>query len=178
MRGEHSWSDCGLTNRVCPSCGAEYRPGFETCSDCGVRLVDESDTSTHASSRMTPAYQPLTAIYTTGRWAFADLVRSFLQAHSIEAVVWSSGLTPWRVEAALTEMTGLPNDFGWHRVMVSVPDAHRVADLLEPVGLPVVSGIGMSPSDGPSGWMNALRRPWVVRSVAVCLLLLATAVGI
>lgn len=24
----------------CPKCGAEYRPGFTACADCGVRLVD------------------------------------------------------------------------------------------------------------------------------------------
>ena len=27
--------------RWCPNCGAEYRKGFETCTDCGVALVDE-----------------------------------------------------------------------------------------------------------------------------------------
>ncbi len=27
---------------VCPKCRAEYRPGFTTCSDCGVPLVGES----------------------------------------------------------------------------------------------------------------------------------------
>jgi hypothetical protein len=25
----------------CPKCGAEYRPGFTTCADCGVALVDD-----------------------------------------------------------------------------------------------------------------------------------------
>jgi hypothetical protein len=25
----------------CPQCGAEYRPGFQECADCGVALVDE-----------------------------------------------------------------------------------------------------------------------------------------
>ena len=25
----------------CPKCGAEYRPGFTTCADCGVPLVDQ-----------------------------------------------------------------------------------------------------------------------------------------
>jgi hypothetical protein len=29
---------------ICPECGAEYRRGFERCSDCGIALniVDES----------------------------------------------------------------------------------------------------------------------------------------
>lgn len=25
----------------CPKCGAEYRPGFTTCADCRVALVDD-----------------------------------------------------------------------------------------------------------------------------------------
>ena len=24
----------------CPECGTEYRPGFDTCADCGVQLTD------------------------------------------------------------------------------------------------------------------------------------------
>jgi len=28
------------TTRWCPSCGAEYRPGVESCAECGVALVD------------------------------------------------------------------------------------------------------------------------------------------
>jgi hypothetical protein len=27
--------------RWCPNCGAEYRPGFTTCADCGVALVEQ-----------------------------------------------------------------------------------------------------------------------------------------
>ena len=30
---------------ICPSCGAEYRPGFTMCSDCGVALVDSGAAS-------------------------------------------------------------------------------------------------------------------------------------
>ena len=29
------------TSRWCPSCGAEYRAGFDECADCHVALVDE-----------------------------------------------------------------------------------------------------------------------------------------
>jgi len=29
-----------VASRWCPRCGAEYREGFSTCSDCGVALVD------------------------------------------------------------------------------------------------------------------------------------------
>jgi len=32
--------DPGMSSRWCPTCGAEYREGFSTCSDCGVALVD------------------------------------------------------------------------------------------------------------------------------------------
>jgi hypothetical protein len=29
-----------VASRWCPKCGAEYREGFSTCSDCNVALVD------------------------------------------------------------------------------------------------------------------------------------------
>jgi hypothetical protein len=39
---EHDERDDADLNEVgeyCPNCGAEYRPGFATCSDCGIPLV-------------------------------------------------------------------------------------------------------------------------------------------
>ena len=72
----------------------------------------------------------LAPVFVTGRRSEAELVRSFLEAHSVEAQIWSSGLSPWRMEAALTEVTGLPSDFNAHRVMVSDADAETAKDLI------------------------------------------------
>jgi len=43
----------------CPSCGAEYRPGFETCADCRVALVDAPPQRAPARARLHEADVPV-----------------------------------------------------------------------------------------------------------------------
>ena len=38
----------------CPKCGAEYRPGFTTCADCRVPLVDDPPVPSPDPSVATP----------------------------------------------------------------------------------------------------------------------------
>lgn len=52
--------------KYCPECGAEYRPGFDTCFDCQVGLVDEppaNDGSTSDPLRSKPVYQERVPVY-------------------------------------------------------------------------------------------------------------------
>lgn len=67
----------------CPSCGAEYRPGFEECADCGVRLVsegpaDEADPEPGAD---------LVAVFRTTSVVVLPIVKSLLDSAGIPYVV-------------------------------------------------------------------------------------------
>ena len=41
----------------CPRCRAEYRPGYDTCADCGVALVEEEPPAPVASAADAPAFR-------------------------------------------------------------------------------------------------------------------------
>ncbi|MDQ4095841.1 MAG: hypothetical protein M3174_06540 [Actinomycetota bacterium] len=100
-----------------------------------------------------------------------------MAAHGVEARIWSSGLSPWMVAAALAEWTSLASDFGWHRVMVSAANLERAEEFLEDCGCPISTGVGEPKRVAPPGAMNAFRRPWLVRAVAVYLLILLPGIG-
>ena len=67
-----------MTTRWCPNCGAEYREGFSTCSDCGVALVDTQ-----------PAPEPKQHEHDFGHGPFSpeDDTVEFLRTNAIEADV-------------------------------------------------------------------------------------------
>jgi hypothetical protein len=70
----------------CPSCGAEYRSGFDTCSDCGVALVEELP---QQSSLEKPGTQAGAVLV----WSGNDVTRH-AQARSI---LERAGLSPYTV---------------------------------------------------------------------------------
>jgi hypothetical protein len=69
-------------------------------------------------------------VFASGKRVDADIVVSMLQACGVYAEVWTSGLQPWAMQAAVTEMTGVPNDFGSNRVMVRRQDAALASQLI------------------------------------------------
>lgn len=197
--------------RYCPTCGTEYRAEIDRCSDCLSTLVDEPPAQSSEELEVpemrvpspgidVPELRSLVPVFVSGRLSEAELVRSFLESHDIEARLWSSGLSPWRLEAALTEMTGLANDFNAHRVMVQEVDAEAAALLLDDVEASAlqpddaeasaraldhasphqgeVPGGGAEEEYGsPRTLLETLRTRWVLVAFAVILLVLILMVG-
>lgn len=151
--------------RYCPSCGAEYRSGFDRCTDCDVALVDEPPTAA-----MTPQRVDLRDVYSTGRRVDAELIRSMLESHGLNARVWAGGMGPWRMESALTEVTGVPSAFNSYRVMVpedEVEDAHVLLNDVEVTDLDDSSIV-----DDRTTLMQLFRARWVLVAAALFLLFL------
>ena len=154
--------------RYCPNCGTEYRPGFDRCSDCDVALVDEPP-SPEEMPAASDAVE-LTEVYSSGRSIDAEVVRSMLEGHGIEARLWGGGLGHWRMESALTEMTGVPNAFNAHRVMVPPDQADDARALVADVELEISHEDVDASSDGGGGVMNVLRSRAVMVGAALFLL--------
>lgn len=80
----------------CPQCKAEYRPGFDRCSDCDVQLVDHlqveepkrapKDRRTFDADSFTPEPE-LVVIRTYQRGLDADLGKSVLEAAGIQSMI-------------------------------------------------------------------------------------------
>ena len=168
--------------RYCPSCGAEYHADITACSDCLVPLVDQEPGERGSEQVGAPDLKPLVEVLVTGRQSEAELARSFLEAHEIETHIWSSGLSPWRMEAALTEVTGLASDFNAHRVMVSRSDAERARELLDRTALEHQEKTSADADGGGSSgssrtWMETFRTRWIVVTFAIVLLVIVLVFG-
>jgi hypothetical protein len=119
--------------RYCPSCGAEYRAGFSRCPDCDVETIEQPPVAHPVSEPDRPTtgvgLEPV-QVFVSGKKVEADLVRSMLESCGVYAEVWTSGLQPWTTAAGVTEMSGVPNDFGSNRVMVRKEDATLAEQLI------------------------------------------------
>lgn len=163
--------------KYCPNCGAEYRPGHQECSHCGVPLVDHSP---EAIPESRPVARPRKVVFRSGRRIEAELVRARLEADGLEALVWSSGLGPWRMESALTEVTGIANDFNSHRVVVDADDEERALEVLQEVvgcsdsadDVEYESDAEVSPT-----FLESMRRRWMLLVFATFFLLLIFVFG-
>lgn len=112
-----------MTYRYCPRCRCEYRAGFDTCTDCGVALVD--DLLSEPDAVAAPARSPglgttATAVWTGGRGFDAETIRAMLEARGIDAEVWSAGIQHNVGFDSLAE----------HRVMVRAEDAEEARTLI------------------------------------------------
>jgi hypothetical protein len=178
--------------RYCPACGSEYRPGFDVCADCGTELVDEPTATANPAEDGSAAHHWI-PVHNTGRSMDAELVRSYLEGNGLTAEVWSSGLGRWRMESAITEVTGVPNDFSAFRVMVPDDQVEAARALLaqsEEVSLAEEdwntagdtfaerddfgdTGAGYGVADRePIRWMTIFRSRWVLTGVALFTLVL------
>jgi hypothetical protein len=68
----------------CPTCGAEYREGFDRCSECGVELVSTPPPGLEQPAKPGPEWVEI-ASYTTGEEA--RLAQGLLQEWGIPAEV-------------------------------------------------------------------------------------------
>ncbi len=73
----------------CPSCGSEYRTGFETCADCGVALEHADATSPAVEPVDTLDWSPLRTLSSESE---AVLLQGYLEnagvACAIESLVF------------------------------------------------------------------------------------------
>lgn len=123
---------------------------------------------------MTPEGVELAEVYSTGRRVDAELIRSMLESHGLKARVWAAGMGPWRMESALTEVTGVANAFNAYRVMVPAEEADDARALLDSVDAVDVED---APLGGPQTLMDLLRSRWLLIAAAFYLLLLILLVG-
>jgi hypothetical protein len=161
--------------KYCPNCGAEYRPGFDTCADCNVALVDDPP----AAPAEDPQPQKDVArveVMRTGRSIDADLATGYLQARGLDAVVWGSGLGKWRLEAGLTEVTGVPSPFNAYRVMVPEDQEDEARMLLADGDEPDEPEV--DEEERPArGLLQVLRSPLLIASFCAALLILILEFG-
>ena len=59
----------------CPICSSEYREGVQTCSDCGVKLVDKLEPEKH--------HEKFRDAYTTKAPAIAEMIKEALEQEGI-----------------------------------------------------------------------------------------------
>lgn len=159
--------------KYCPNCGAEYRPGFERCSDCGVALVDEPPVA--AEEEGAPRWEQISRVevFRTGRRLDAEMIRGMLEARGFDARVWASGMGVWRMESAMTEITGVPSDFNSYRVVVLEDEADDARAVIQDIEGPdaAASSTLAEPYDYRGVWfMDVLRSRWVLVGAALFLL--------
>ena len=109
----------------CPSCLAEYRPGFTHCPDCDVDLVTELPSGDEpvelpgASERVAHVGPDAVEIYRAYRDIEAELLRSVLEDAGITVALFRAGLTAYG--------TGIPPEV---RVMVPRDQAEAAVEVI------------------------------------------------
>ena len=164
--------------KYCPNCGTEYRSGFEECWDCQVALVDRPQLPT--ASTMRPTLRERVVVFRSGRRMDAELVRGRLEADGMDAHIWSSGLGPWRLESALTEVTGVASDFNSHQIVVDPDDVERARELLDEVVVErdtAERADAIDDSEVGPAFLAVLRQRWALLAFAVFLLLIVLLAG-
>ena len=148
--------------RYCPQCGAEYRPGFEECYDCQVPLVTEPPVlkgDPSPDKDRDPRFEsPPVEVFVAGRLMDAELVRARLEGSGIPAMVWSGGLGAYRMESGLTEITGVPNAFNSHRVMVEEDNEEEAREILDEEVPPDYPDWVFDPEAGSPTFLSWLRN--------------------
>lgn len=160
--------------KYCPSCGAEYRRGFTECADCLVPLQAEPPAPAPETYKPRPRAEHRAVVFRSGRRMDAELVRARLEADGLDAWIWSTGLGPWRMESAVTEMTGVPSEFNAHNVVVDDEDFDRAREVLDARGVAIDALPGadeaQDASDDDARWMDRMRDPRVLTGVSLLLL--------
>jgi hypothetical protein len=108
----------------CPQCGAEYRAGFDECSDCLIPLVDERPQGEPVPAKEVfdrETSPNLVAVYMADRMQ-AELVRAAIEGSGVPAVLFESGYS-----AAYPLTVG---SLGETRVMVREEDREQALDII------------------------------------------------
>ena len=117
---------------------------------------------------------PREEVFSTGRRIDADMIRGLLEAHGFDARVWASGMGPYRLESAVTEITGVPSPFNAYRVSVPVADAEEaralIADVSDEGQAASIDETGPEPFRRSPGLMSMMRSRWAIVAAALFLL--------
>lgn len=134
---------------ICPRCHAEYRPGFHTCSDCGVALVETLDEAVVARVDFEEEEEGLAPFHET--WS-SDELAGILEAFEEQRI-------PYVVQAgtALSLLTqeveagDLPEE--WHaRILVAGGHQARAREILNELRRQAVDALAASRrGEGGSG---------------------------
>ena len=132
-----------MAYRYCPRCGAEYREGFDLCSDCGVELVDQPPAP--EEEEHFPALDPrhIDYVYREGDWAGglepvcvkvvkdemeSEIILSVFRAHQLRAFAEGG---PNRFVHHGPVVTPEAIGLGRIRILVHPGDADSARELLE-----------------------------------------------
>lgn len=163
--------------KYCPRCGAEYRPGFDVCADCHVPLIEEPPVPPVPEEPQEAVYRERISIFRAGRRIDAELVRARLESCGFDARIWSSGLGVWRMESALTEVTGVPTEINAHHVVVDRDEVEDALKVLRDKAAPD-NGEEIGYDDpGARTSMSWLRPRWILIAFAIFLLMLVVTAG-
>ena len=162
--------------KYCPRCGSEYRPGYERCPDCDEGLVDGPPIAQPRSSVPT-LVQREEVVFSTGRRIDAEMVRGLLDAHGLDARIWASGMGPYRLESAVTEITGVPSAFNAYGVGVPTHQAEEARALLADAEDGSVEVMVHEDGEASSGLMNLMRSRWALLAAALFLLAFVIFIG-
>jgi len=127
----------GVTNTMrCPSCGAEYRPGFARCADCDVALEHAGTTLAEKDTDAPPDW---TQLCTLSSESEATLLQGYLESEggpcSIESLVFHAEPFTFGPLAKV-------------RVHVLSTDRERADRLLSERDLVAASESGLGPDSG------------------------------
>ena len=138
----------------CPSCGAEYRPGFTQCAHCMIDLVEElpqratmdmSELGDSVPVGLSSSSEVGRPIEIDGR--IVDLMRLFTldQATEVRDVLANHGIGQLLIPV---EDLGFPDQRPRFEVRVRRSDGERAEDLLREVWRSMVEAEGTSPDAG------------------------------
>jgi hypothetical protein len=100
----------------CPTCRSEYRPGIETCADCGTLLVDELP----ERAKHRPGHEADVVVFRAPSLPMAEMWAEFLGKEGIQC-----RLAPTNLGGSIYA----PSDQGFE-LRVPAIDAERALDLL------------------------------------------------
>ncbi|MEZ5364778.1 MAG: DUF2007 domain-containing protein [Bryobacterales bacterium] len=115
----------------CPNCRVEYRPGFDTCSDCGVALVEEPPSDPVAEPvRLVPT-GALVTVWETYDFFALSFAKSVLESADIPYLSPNENFQ--RMFGHTSPLLGVSPALGGFSLQVSEADAADARELLAEV---------------------------------------------
>lgn len=119
-------------------------------------------------------------VFTTGRRIDAEMVRGLLEAHGFDARIWGSGMGAYRLESAVTEITGVPSPFNAYGVGVPADQAEDarelLADVAETTDAETTDAETVEDESAP-GVLEMMRSRWALVAAALFLLVFVILYG-